>query len=95
MSRKRKLLPRLTLTRKRGLWGLVFTAPFIIGFILFFAKPMYESIRYCFHQMQVTTEGFNMTYIGWDNFKYAFRTDPDFLRLFIETSLGILTDIPR
>lgn len=89
-----KLMSRLTLTRKRALWGVVFTSPFIIGWLLFFVKPMYESVRYCFHQMEVTQNGFNMVYIGWDNFKYAFRTDPEFVRLFTETVISVLTNIP-
>ncbi|HHT37442.1 MAG: carbohydrate ABC transporter permease [Candidatus Wallacebacter cryptica] len=89
-----KLLPRLTLRRKRALWGMVFTLPFTIGFLAFFVKPMYESVRYCFHQMEVTQNGFNMVYIGWDNFRYAFRTDPEFMRLFTETVIAILTNIP-
>lgn len=85
---------RLGLMKRRSLWGVVFTAPFIIGFLLFFVKPMYESVRYCFHNMEVTQNGFNMVFVGWDNFRYAFRTDPNFLRLFTETVVGILTNIP-
>lgn len=55
---------------------------------------MYQSIKYCFHQMEVTPYGFNMTFVGWGNFDYVFKTDPEFLRIFTETTLGILTDIP-
>src|SRR5690625_3274982 len=91
---KISLKPRLTLKRKRAIWGLVFTGPFIIGFIAFFLNPMIQSLTFAFNELEITGVGFNLHYVGLDNFKYALRVDPDFLRVFFETTIRILIDIP-
>ena len=87
-------LPRLTLRRKRAMWGYVFTAPFAIGFVLFFLAPMLQSIQFAFNELTMTASGFNLHNVGWENFRYVLQVDPDFLQIFTETTLGILIDIP-
>lgn len=87
-------LPRLTLKRKRAMWGYVFTAPFAIGFVLFFLAPMLQSIQFAFNELTMTASGFNLHNVGWENFRYVLQVDPDFLQIFTETTLGILIDIP-
>lgn len=88
------LKPRLTLTGKRALWGIVFTAPFTIGFLLFFLGPMIQSFIFSLSELEVTPHGFNLNYLGFENFRYALRVDPSFMRIFTETTIRILTDIP-
>jgi len=88
------LLPRLTLRRKRALWGMFFTAPFTIGFILFFVKPMIQSITFAVNEMKVSPAGITLSYVGLENFRYALRVDPDFTRVFTETTIQILISIP-
>ncbi len=88
------LKPRLTLTRKRALWGLLFTAPFTIGFLLFFLGPMIQAAVFSLSDLEVTPHGFQLHHVGWDNFHYALRVDPNFVRVFTETTIRILTDIP-
>ena len=85
---------RLTLSRQRALWGLVFTGGFIIGFIAFFLGPMIQSIKFAFNELKINPSGFTLTYVGWENFRYALRVDPNFNQVFVETTLRILTDIP-
>lgn len=92
MSKYRK--PWLTLRRERALWGLFFTGPFIIGFVLFFLGPVVQSIIFALNELEVTQSGFNLHYVGLENFRYALRVDPKFVRVFTETTLQTLVDIP-
>ena len=91
---KTSLKPRLTLKKKRSIWGYIFTAPFSIGVLLFFLKPMAESIKFALNDLTITNLGFNLEYVGLDNFRYALGIDPDFVRVFTETVTGILVEIP-
>lgn len=86
--------PRLTLSQRRALWGVFFTAGFIIGFISFFLGPIIRSVQFAFHELKITPAGYTLNYVAWDNFRYALRVDPDFVRVFTETTLGIVVDIP-
>jgi len=89
-----KFLPRFTLRRKRAIWGYVFISPFIIGFIAFFLGPIVQSIIFAFNELSIKAAGFDLKYVGWENFRYALRVDPDFLRVFTETTVQILVDLP-
>lgn len=91
---KVRFRPRLTLTRQRALWGLIFTGGFIIGFIAFFLGPMIQSLRFAFNELRIIPTGFTLDYVGWENFRYALRVDPDFTQVFVETTARILIDIP-
>lgn len=91
---KISLKPQLSLRSKRALWGVLFTAPFTIGFILFFVSPMIQSITFAFNELEITPFGFDLHYVGLDNFRYALAVDPDFVRVFTETTAAILVDIP-
>ncbi|HHX02524.1 MAG TPA: sugar ABC transporter permease [Firmicutes bacterium] len=89
-----KIRPRFTLRRKRAVWGYVFISPFIIGFIAFFLGPIVQSITFAFNELSIKAAGFELTYVGWENFRYALRVDPDFVRVFTETTVQILVELP-
>lgn len=91
---KTKFKPRLTLRQKRAMWGWVFSAPFIIGFILFFLAPMIQAIQFAFHKLTITATGFTLENVGWENFRYALEVDADFIQIFTETTLGTFINIP-
>lgn len=86
--------PRFTLRRKRAVWGYLFVSPFILGFIAFFLGPIVQSIIFAFNELTIKASGFELTYVGWENFRYALRVDPDFVRVFTETTIQILVDLP-
>lgn len=93
MKTQRKT-PWLTLRRKNALWGLVFISPFLIGFIAFFLGPMSQSLQFAFNELKIQASGFTLDFVGWENFRYALRVDPDFTRVFTETTLRVLFELP-
>ena len=76
MSRDRKLV---TMQQRRARTGYLFIMPFIIGFVLFMARPMIQSLIMSFNNVVLNPgKGYNMTWVGLDNYHTAFAVDPYF-----------------
>ena len=73
-----KKYARMSLDRRRGVWGVVFLLPWLTGLILFFLGPLIETILYSFSQVSVSLDGIERTWLGLDNFRHAFTVDPFF-----------------
>lgn len=71
---------RLDLKRKRGLTGLCFISPWIVGFIAFVAYPLYKTIYMSFNNVFYGNEtGWKYEWIGLDNFRRILFEDVDFV----------------
>ena len=76
MSRKDR---PITMQARRARTGYMFILPFIIGFVLFMAKPMIQSLVMSFNDVKVVPgHGFTMNWMGIDNYKTAFLVDPEY-----------------
>ncbi|HOB37332.1 MAG TPA: sugar ABC transporter permease [Candidatus Avimonas sp.] len=62
---------------KRALWGLAFILPWLIGALYFFLYPLIQSVVYAFCKVDLATDTFKP--IGFDNFRYLFTKDPNFI----------------
>lgn len=92
MNNERRL--KLSLQTKKVITGLIFIFPFIVGFILFFLRPSIQSVIFSLSDLQIKATGYELNFIGFENYKYAFTVDPQFTRIFTETVRQILVDIP-
>ncbi len=81
-------------TKKKELYGLLFVLPWIIGFILFFVKPLITSVVYSFQNMELTPQGLKGAFIGWDNYAYALYKDPNFVREAVNSFVNMLYGVP-
>lgn len=69
--------------------GVAFIAPFIIGFLVFMLVPLAQSFMMSFNDVTLAQGGgFNSRFIGIENYKYAFTSDPYFNERLVE-------EIPR
>lgn len=59
-------------------YGLMFVTPWIIGLLLFFVYPIFQSLIYIFSDVRVVVGGTMMKWVGLDNINYIFQKDPDF-----------------
>ncbi len=76
MSRKAK---PVTMQARRARVGYLFILPFIIGFVLFMAKPLIQSLTMTFNNVTIVPgKGFEQSWVGIDNYRAAFLVDPDF-----------------
>ncbi|WP_308635132.1 carbohydrate ABC transporter permease [Paenibacillus silvisoli] len=88
-------MSKLKVTKKmrEALTGYVLVLPWVIGFLLFMAYPIYYSIFLSFNRVTISAEGIVTQYIKTDNYKYAFLDDPEFvekLLLFIKSAVGMI-----
>lgn len=83
---------RLTLSQKKAFWGIIFVIPWLLGFLLFFLKPLIESIYYSFNIVEITEGGVKTKFIGLNNYKKAFAVDPVFNRLILTM---VVRTLPR
>jgi ABC-type sugar transport system permease subunit len=84
---------RLNMKRRHILEGYVFVSPFILGFLAFFAFPLYISLRLSFGKV-IRIQGFNIAWAGFDNFVKAFVLDTQFVPMFVDAIKHTLFRMP-
>ncbi len=78
------------LDKSRAIYGYIFILPFIIGFLVFMIKPLYQSLMMSLSDVSISKEGFEITRNNFANFKRAFLVDPDFNRMLVESVTTML-----
>lgn len=84
---------RMDLRTRQALYGYLFIAPWLVGFLVFVARPFLSSIRLAFSKVNMMA-GFQLEYIGWENFKEAFVVDESFVPTLVEVILRNVIDVP-
>lgn len=86
---------------KRKLNGFLYTLPWIIGFIMFFAVPITNTIRWSFHEVGVKDGGgYELkSFVGFGNYISLFAeqvtTDKQtFLQLFTDENVNLFINAP-
>lgn len=80
--------------KRKVIWGLVFIAPLLIGFVFFFLIPFITTIIYSFSNVSNTAEGIKTTYVGFANYRYALMEHPTFNETLLTSILSTALDIP-
>ena len=74
-----------TMRARSARTGTYFIIPFIIGFLIFMAKPMVESFIMSFNDVKlVPGQGYEQTYVGLNNYNHALRVDPEYNTYLVE-----------
>ncbi|MCL2627330.1 MAG: sugar ABC transporter permease [Oscillospiraceae bacterium] len=81
------------LMRRKARVGRAAAYFWLLGFLLFVATPIYQSIVYAFSKVEISLGNVNLTFIGWDNFIKAFTIDATFVPLLIDSLTVIIIDI--
>ena len=72
------------LQRRKAISGYLFIAPFIIGFLAFVVKPLFQSLYMSFCTVEVSPNGIHNVFKGLANYIQAFTIDTEFNRLLVE-----------
>lgn len=72
------------LQRRKAISGYLFISPFIIGFLAFMVKPLFQSLYMSFCDVKLGAGSFDLVWKSIDNYNYAFRVDADYVRLLTE-----------
>jgi len=76
-------------------YGYGFTAIWVIGFILFFAFPVIQSIYYSFADVAISaTDGVVVSFVGLKNFNYLFNEHPEYTKWLTADMSSILYSLP-
>ena len=87
-------MKKMSLEEKKGLWGWAFITPWLIGFILLFAVPLFQSIHYSFSKLTLTIQGINLEFLGFSNYKNALLQHVDYNRTLVEVIVDMVVNVP-
>ncbi len=73
--------------KRRAISGYLFISPFIIGFLAFMVKPLFQSFYMSLCKVDISAAGFTMNLNKLGNYYEAFRVDPTFVQ-YVEEGLG-------
>lgn len=59
-------------------YGWICVSPWIVGLVIFFIIPIFQSIYYTFCEVKLTTGALKTQWVGLDKIKYVFYEDPKF-----------------
>lgn len=85
---------RLTLKQQRAVLGYLFISPFLIGFLLLFLTPLIQSFVYSMNDLTVTSTGYDLDYIEWENYNQVLRVNPDFVPALLSTVTQLISKVP-
>lgn len=85
-------LPKLSpVERRRIMIGLLFASPWILGFLMWTIYPMLSSVYYSFTRYDLLRPA---TYIGLQNYKEIFFTDPRIPNVVKNTLFYVFLSVP-
>ncbi|TDL79110.1 carbohydrate ABC transporter permease [Peribacillus frigoritolerans] len=82
------------LKSKNSMIGYLFISPWIIGFLVFTAIPIFYSLFLSFQEVKITTGGIETEFVKFENFKYAFGVDALFLEYMGTYLKEIIISVP-
>lgn len=91
MKRQKK---KKTLAFKNAVAGYLFICPFILGFVLFMAIPLVQSLLMSFNSVNPGDGGFDMAFVGIKNFKDAFTVDAEFVPALTKELIRMCVNMP-
>ena len=81
--KKRKIA---SLDKRKARVGWIFVLPFLIGFIFVYFPIIKDSFWLAFNKMTIVTGGgYQLEFVGLENFQYALFTDASFVHLLQNT----------
>ncbi|AZT91397.1 sugar ABC transporter permease [Caldicellulosiruptor changbaiensis] len=85
---------KLTLKQKEAMYGRLFVLPWVIGLIVFFIIPFVNSVYYTFQKLSLGDQGLEFSFIGWENYIYAFTKDPNYVKNLTSSITSMLYEVP-
>lgn len=81
-------------SKRQSRTGFMFVLPWIIGFGLFIAVPLVQSLIYSFCNVTVNPSSIGLDWTGMANYSEAFLKDPDFKKKLVDSVVTMLYQIP-
>lgn len=86
---------RMTLKQKRAIVGLLFIAPWLIGFLVYYLRSLILTTQFSLSYVDIAeTGGYTVSFIGLDNFRTALFEHANFNQILANSITDILVDVP-
>ena len=82
MKKQKKLAG---LQKRKAIAGYIFILPFIVGFLMFLVKPLFQSLYMSFCEVQLSGKGITNVFFGWENYKEALTVDVNYTTYVTDT----------
>ena len=86
-GRKKKVV---SWEKKRNRIGYYFILPFMIGSVAFLIIPLITSLVYSLSNLTVSTTGYELEFIGFENFKQLILIDPTYRKVLLEALMELI-----
>ena len=93
VARPDRKRPRLSMSTKHSMEAYMFLIPWIVGVCLFFAYPIFVSIRLSFSKID-QFKGLKTHLTGFNNYHYIFFYDVNFVPTFLKVVYDTLINTP-
>lgn len=84
----------MTLRQKKSTLGIIFVAPWFLGFLFLFLIPLYQSFIYSLNTLTLGKGGFETSYKGFAFYRELFLSHPTFNRTLLEAVTDIVINVP-
>ncbi|MBQ8751797.1 MAG: sugar ABC transporter permease [Clostridia bacterium] len=85
---------RLTYGRREAMRGVLFIAPWLVGFLFLFLRPFITAVVFSFNNVDLSQGFIDLTGVGWQNYADAFTEDPQFLMLLTQSLSKMVYQVP-
>ena len=92
-EKKAKKSTSISYESKQAFTGFMFVLPWFIGFLLFFAIPCFQSLRFSFSSVAVF-ENYACTWVGVDNYAKILVGGASFMQALTETLIDLAVNVP-
>ena len=75
-------------------YGLLFVSPWIIGFVLFFAIPLFQSVVYSFSTVVLTDKGMESSLTGFRHYFKLVMEDPTYTDSLLSSVATLVYSLP-
>ena len=87
-------LKKRGLETKKSLYAYIFLIPWILGVLQFFIAPMFKTLQFSLSTVDISDGGFVCDFVGLENYKYAFFSDPNYVDFLLKSIGEYLYSMP-
>jgi ABC-type sugar transport system permease subunit len=87
-------LRKMSHAERKAWTGFFYVLPWFIGFIYFFADPFIRSLIFSVSDVELTVGGAKLTFVGLQNYRFAFTGDSVFVRELTASLRQMATNTP-
>ncbi len=84
----------LSVEKIKARYGYIFLLPWIIGMLLFFLFPIFQSMFFSFTRLNIAESGVTTEFVGIENFHEILYVNPDYINNLILGLTEIFTQLP-